>query len=756
MRLAWINRYADWLLVGVLVLLLQPLLLPSLPTQALDGSDFTGNVYPLYGYTAEHYRDGLNLHWNPYQFAGFPVTANPQAAVFYPATWAVWLIVDAFGVSVPRVIGWMVVLHTLIGAVGMARLTRAHGANALGGGVAGVIFVMGGWWIARIYAGHYTMLTAVAWVPWLLHAYQVALDHNRGWHIYLAPMGWLGLMCLAGHPQMVLYACLLLGGTLVWRWLTHPCSVWEMVKMGAQLALIGVGAVGLGMMALLPTAQLIRFSPRADATLEMLNEFALPPVQLLTLVLPNLFGHPKVQPLGYWGVPTFEEMSAYVGVLPLVALLLTPVLAKRGAKVGYWVVWVIVGLLLALGRDGGLFTLLVRWVPGFDLFRAPARYLFFWTFGMCGIMAWFVTLMQQNDSATRQAIVSHALRPLVWVVGGLAIIAVLLIGGYALVPQDSARVLQFSSVLMGGVFWLCGTVAVLWLLSQPNYHRLAMLAVVAWVGLDVWRVADLLITLSPIQTGGTIGTMWETIQQTFPADAHSRLLTFVDGANYYANPVNGATLTKHLHVRGYDPLELTDYIQAFGTAYPDPNHPFHTLMGVRYVVSDLPREDEGWELLREANGFYFYERETPFPRAWVITNGILEPDPQRIREAWARAAVDFDTTAMFTEPLSCEMGDGTYRATITDYRPSTVEIAVSGTGGVLVLSDQMYPGWEATVDGEPVPIGTAWTFMRAVCVPDGEHVVTFRFVPRVVWVGMGISLLAWMGWGIALVLRRGV
>jgi len=40
-------------------------------------------------------------------------------------------------------------------------------------------------------------------------------------------------------------------------------------------------------------------------------------------------------------------------------------------------------------------------------------------------------------------------------------------------------------------------------------------------------------------------------------------------------------------------------------------------------------------------------------------------------------------------------------------------------------------------------------------VPAGEHMVTFRFVPRVVWMGMAVSLLAWTGWGLALVLRRG-
>ena len=748
MRLAWLECYADWLLVGVLVLLLQPLFIPPHPTQALDGSDFTGNVYPLYGYTAKHYRDGLNLHWNPYQFAGFPVTANPQTAVFYPATWLIWLLSETDMVSVPRAIGWMVAVHTLIGAVGMARLTRVHGANALGGWVAGVIFAVSGWWTARIYGGHYTMITAAAWIPWLVASYHhsLSLPNTRTW---LNPMAWLGLMCLAGHPQMVLYGYLLLFGTGLWHGMTHPQSGWAWVRMGARLTLIALGAVGLGAVALLPTAQLITFSPRADATLDMLNQFSLPFAQLLSLFLPYLFGHPKLPPLGYWGMPTFEEMSAYVGIVPLVALGLTPALAKRGAKVGYWIMWVGVGLLLALGRDGGVFTLLVRWVPGFDLFRAPARYLFFWMFGMAGIMAWFVTVLQTSDTPTRVSLLQPVLRPLGWIGLGLATLAILAVGGHWLLPQDSARVLLFSSVMMGGAFWVGATGAILWLSTQPNHHRWSIVGVGLLVMLDVWRVSDSLVTLSPIQPSGTSGTLWSDVQRILPSDAHARLLTIIDGTNYYANPVNGATLTEHLHVQGYDPLEITAYTQSLGMAYHDPNHPFHTIMGVRYVVSDVPREDHGWGLLEESNGFYFYGREDPFPRAWVITNGILEPDPQRIREAWAHAGVDFHTTALFTEPLACEMGDGNATATITDYQPSAVEMAVSGNGGVLILSDQMYPGWQATVDGEPAPIGTAWTFMRAVCVPPGEHLVSFRFVPRVVGWGGVISLVAWMGWWVA-------
>lgn len=49
--------------------------------------------------------------------------------------------------------------------------------------------------------------------------------------------------------------------------------------------------------------------------------------------------------------------------------------------------------------------------------------------------------------------------------------------------------------------------------------------------------------------------------------------------------------------------------------------------------------------------------------------------------------------------------------------------------GYLVLNDVHYPGWRAEVGGEPVPMLVANGSFRAVPVPRGDHVVTFRLSP---------------------------
>jgi uncharacterized membrane protein YfhO len=65
------------------------------------------------------------------------------------------------------------------------------------------------------------------------------------------------------------------------------------------------------------------------------------------------------------------------------------------------------------------------------------------------------------------------------------------------------------------------------------------------------------------------------------------------------------------------------------------------------------------------------------------------------------------------------------------------------TDGFLFLSDQDYPGWHATVNGNDVPILRANYAFRAVRVPMGESTVVFHYRPMSVYVGALVSLLSW-------------
>jgi uncharacterized membrane protein YfhO len=53
----------------------------------------------------------------------------------------------------------------------------------------------------------------------------------------------------------------------------------------------------------------------------------------------------------------------------------------------------------------------------------------------------------------------------------------------------------------------------------------------------------------------------------------------------------------------------------------------------------------------------------------------------------------------------------------------------------VVLTDQFYPGWQASIDGVPQATYRANGFMRAVYVPLGAHLVEFNYQPDSLRIG---------------------
>src|SRR5512142_1782075 len=189
-----------WLLPLTLALLtilfLRPALIPPGPGQALDGKDLPAMFYPLQEYIQQTLRSGELPLWNPHQFIGHPIVGNPHAALFYPATWFMWL------VGVVRGMNWSLVFHTWLAAWGMARLARSFGSSYTGSLLAGIIYAMSGWAGAHYYAGHYNLMIVMTWIPWTVVAYQYALRRGT-WRATLPGMAVLGIAALAGYPPLL-------------------------------------------------------------------------------------------------------------------------------------------------------------------------------------------------------------------------------------------------------------------------------------------------------------------------------------------------------------------------------------------------------------------------------------------------------------------------------------------------------------------------------------------------------------------------
>ena len=60
---------------------------------------------------------------------------------------------------------------------------------------------------------------------------------------------------------------------------------------------------------------------------------------------------------------------------------------------------------------------------------------------------------------------------------------------------------------------------------------------------------------------------------------------------------------------------------------------------------------------------------------------------------------------------------------------------------MLVLTDQMYPGWVAMVNGRRTPIARADYCFRGVEVPRGPSTVLFSFEPRSFRTGLYLAAL---------------
>ena len=727
-------------LFALTVVFLKAVIFPGSADAGLDGHDFQNLFYPLHEYIRNTLLAGEWPLWNPHQFIGHPIVGNPHAALFYPATWFMWL------VGVVRGMDLSMVSHVWLGAWGMATLLRRFKATFIGSLLAGVVYAMSGWAAARFYAGHYNLFTVFGWIPWMLVAYQWALARGT-WRALLPGMAAIGLSLLAGYPPMVLYG----GIALVALWVYHIAQadpdwphVWRAAwYSGWRLTALVVGGLILGAALVLPAAELTSLSARSDTDLSFANSFALPPAQFISLALPDFFGNPKVPPYYYWGSDFYEEFTAYAGVLPLLAVLLAIPIALRQRHHASWLFLGLIafGLAMSVGLEGAVMPILWRWIPDFTSFRAPGRGLYFVVIGMAGLTALLVSTLQTVDLEQRRDILQFAVRrglPLAAV--GAFVGAVYFSGWYASashVEPMPLRAFLISGVLASAGFLLLGVwlISWLWTRAEPQAARWALLLTCVFVILDAWHVGYPVITVSPLQED----PLWAGARINVPTGADARVTTSGLGSE------NFASVTGHLNVNGYDPLPVETYRKLQALADPtDPTTPVNTLLGVKYYLTAKPYDKPNFKLIGIADGGDYYQRTDAFPRAWIAQTASVEPNDDAVRQHIMSGKENLQATVYIDHAVDCPTAGGT--AAITSYKTNDVEIHTSGAGGLLTLSDQFYPGWQATVDGQPTAIVRADTVFRAVCVPAGDHVVDFAYRPLSFFIGVGVSAAGWLIW----------
>jgi hypothetical protein len=199
-------------------------------------------------------------------------------------------------------------------------------------------------------------------------------------------------------------------------------------------------------------------------------------------------------------------------------------------------------------------------------------------------------------------------------------------------------------------------------------------------------------------------------------------------------------------VSGYTSFALTRYARYIHLTQPVTtiNHIFLTgccsplldALNATYVYTPagVELQNAGAMQLLYDGRVRIYRNDAALPRAWVVHQvataapGDLDAVADRLRApdfVPAREAIVETDRAL---PPTDDAGAFPSRAEIRRYEPEAVVVdAELSHDGLLVLSDAMYPGWTATVDGQPVPIHYTNLFMRGVFLAPGRHRVEFAY-----------------------------
>ena len=178
----------------------------------------------------------------------------------------------------------------------------------------------------------------------------------------------------------------------------------------------------------------------------------------------------------------------------------------------------------------------------------------------------------------------------------------------------------------------------------------------------------------------------------------------------------------------------------WGTCYQVVNtsSPVIGLANVRYVVSRTPVTG-GFRLADEVAGYKIYENPRTLPRFFLV---------QRVRSftslADAAKALHADTFAPSQEAIietpvpgletSKYKPPSPGHVTVVSYSANAIELTTHASApSFLVAADIWYPGWQATLDTTPTPLYATDVAFRGIKVPAGEHHVTMRFAPRILY-----------------------
>ena len=744
-------------------------------TPYVHGGDVVLQQLPWHDWVREELLSGRFPLWASGPLGGVPLFSHAQSAALYPLhiLWAFLPTGAGLGIVMALkawLAGW--------GTWGFLRALRLHPLAALVGALGFMFSASFVVWLPWDNSGIQLLLPWLCWA-----AYVWCMEGKRGALVGVALL--TAFAVVGGNPEILAIVGLT---AAIWTisLLVSGARSLRFGQIGALAAAVGVGVL-LGAIQILPFLEALGISSLARrrdlaGTLAPVHMDA---SMLMDWLLPRWWGAYSDGVLG--GPMVFTEANGYVGLVALVGLLLALLgVARKQINLQFVLPFLFIGVFAFLVTYDDTIGRAIRSLPilsqmiGYRWIQSVSFSLV-----VLGALGWDWLIKRAGALRASAPAVLPMWAGLKWLGAGLLTVgAVVLVAhlvglvpypvrnipGVLLPPTDDYRL--YWAVWSGALLLCIGGLLVL-CLARPEWRRVIGLGLAVLVITDLWR---LLYTYNQTAPPDEYYPRTSFIDQTAslvpPTD---RLLVIGD-----VMPANSGLILGLRDWRSNDPMLSVRSRSAAQLLSPEYVNDIYTdynmilshvrlqvgpAFGMRYYIlpttinPNTPADDTpdkpAFTRLAFKDGLGLWEAEG-VPGFAYLSDAVTAVPSERDAYAWMEkltwtqmrsysAMVEAPATAVSSiahDPQGTSPGS----VNVSEYTPGHIVLSVDALrAGLAVVAESYYPGWQATVDGQPVQILRTNYISQGIVVPEGKHTIEMKYEPDSFRNGAFLSLAGVVG-----------
>jgi hypothetical protein len=697
---------------------------------------------------------GAMPQWNPYIFGGLPFVAATHGDTFHP------IVLLRLVLPTDLAINGSFLVHLVLAGFFTYLFLRGFGLPWIAAVAGGIAYQLTGQVASLVNSGHDGKIIVSSLLPLALWGLTRWMRDGRWAGVGTLALS-VGLSVLSPQLQMAYYLLLASGLFALYLAFLDPDRPAPRVasrRLAGALAGVLLGGA-LAAVQVLPFLQYIPYSPRAgegeSTGWAHATSWAMPPEELLNTLLPQFSGLRD----RYSGRNFFKHHSEYLGVGTLILATIGVTQTSRSR-----LRWAFVGLAaffltFALGGATPFFRLWYALLPMVSKARAHSMAFYIVSFAVAVWAALGIERILQREGRIR------TLTGWLVALGVLLLLAVTgVLSSAARAFADPAKIENVAAnreaLTWGAVrvaLFGAATLGVVWAWGRGRLRELPFATLLfALVGFDLYSIDRQFFVFSP-RAAELFAP--DAITQRIAATPKPYRVLDLPQAPTYAG--SNLMLYGIPQVLGYHSFQIRYYNDLLGGKNAWRNLfsslSLWKLIGIRFVIAPDSIQVPGFRRVlgpvpaSTGRTAYLYEADVAPPYARVVP-GAVKVAAERLVPTLLDPRMDFDRLVLFDQdegvtpaPLTEMPPPSRSRAMVTSWEPGRMTVSLDpapGAASYVVVAENWYVDWQATVDGAAAPVLRGDASLITVPVPAGARRVELVYRSARYRTGRLVSILA--------------